>query len=388
MKIIGSKNISYFDTQKQSLISIDDMYEHLNVDIVRKSSLENHYKNSSLTIDRPDFYMQVIPNIIPIPRNSEWIYDNGVFVHNPTTNRIFQGYENLRSEHFKEKLIENLSKYREERIGVELSGGLDSSITLSLLENENFDLFVLGFQQCRYEFRSENTIQNIYAQKYKNHLLVTGPNYLPYKNLLNTPIHPLPSIVSILHENHQILIKELKKVGCKRVLSGHGGDAIFTLAIGDDPMVTYDSYFLPWMLDDCWIDEFFYQPNSISYQSVFNLSGLSEMISICRKNQKEDVKKDWARNFFKDWLPHELVNYRYKAASDGIYYDGLRAAIPEILEVCRCAYDITKNEYLKPTKIEEAIKKHLSHEVRDINLVLAYVSYAVWIYTLMKKNII
>lgn len=388
MEIKGAQNTLYFDTQKQVLLSKDDVYEQLNIDIIRKSSAENHHHNSSQYVDRPDSYLMVLPNLVPIPRHSHWQYDQGKFTHAPIIHQDFVQYENATVDTFKEKLVQNLSKYKGESIGVELSGGLDSSITLSLLENQHFDLFLIGIQQSKYEFRSEVTIQNLYTQKYPNYLYLIGQSHFPYQNLRNAPIHPLPSTISLYHEHHQITASECQKRNCKIVLSGHGGDAIFILEVGQNPLATYQNYFLPWMLDDGWIDEFIYQPRSMSYQSVYHLEGLSEIISICRKNQKEDLRKEWARNFFKKDLPKELVNYQYKTSNDGVYYDGIEMAMPELLEVFTCAYDVTKNKILKPSHMEEMIHKHLSHQEHNLNLITSYASYAVWIYTLIQHKVI
>jgi asparagine synthetase B (glutamine-hydrolysing) len=389
LQLTGSTNILYFDMHKQSIITKNDIYENLSVEVIRKASIENHQQNSLQYVDRPDLYMSVIRNIVPIPKNSNWSYHNGQFIQKSHKASVdFKQYQNLTAESFKEKLFDNLEVYKGETIGIELSGGLDSSITLSLLENSNIDLFLIGIQHHKYEYRSEIKIQNIYAQKYPNHLFLTGTSCLPYQNLLNAPIHPLPSTISLFHDSHQALINEFKKRNCKRVFSGHGGDAIFILEIGSDPEKTYNQHFQPWMLDDGWIDEFIYQPNSISYQSVYNLPGLSEMISFCRKNERDDVRKEWARKFFSQYLPNELVNYQYKTANDGIYYDGLELAIPELLEVFKCAYEVTKNEKLKPSIMEEVILKHLSHKARNFSLILSYASYAVWIHSLIKHKII
>jgi asparagine synthetase B (glutamine-hydrolysing) len=388
MQIKGSKNTLYFDTQKQVLLSKDDLYEKLSIDIIRKSSVESHHHNSSQYVDRPDTYMNVLPQIVPIPRESNWHYRHGKFTHDPMINQDFEKYENATTNIFKEKLVESLSKYKGETIGVESSGGLDSSITLSLLENQQFDLFLIGVQHNRYEFRSEITIQNLYAQKYPNHLYLVDKSHFPYQNLRNAPIHPLPSTISLFHEHHQITANECQKRKCKLVLSGHGGDAIFILEVGQNPLVTYQNCFLPWMLDDGWVDEFIYQPRLMSYKSAYNLDDLSPMISVCRKNQKEDLRKEWARNFFKKDLPKELVHYQYKTSNDGVYYEGLELATPDLLEIFTCAYEVTKNNIFKPNHMEEMIYKHLSYQERNLNLITSYASYAVWIYTLIQHKLI
>ena len=105
-------------------------------------------------------------------------------------------------------------------------------------------------------------------------------------------------------------------------------------------------------------DHVFY-PSGIRYLNVGAIPFVRRMLISLRRGQKQDIQKLWARNYFRNQLPIELVNYSYKASFGGIYYKGLKVAEEEILALTSKAYSITKIPELNPNNMKKLVAQVL-----------------------------
>jgi hypothetical protein len=143
-----------------------------------------------------------------------------------------------------------------------------------------------------------------------------------------------------------------------------------------------------WMLDDNWFNENIYNKYGITYKSGVASSMLIKKVWKMRNNEGEDLKKWWSRKMFSDYLPQELVNYSYKADNSGGFLDGFLNSNNEILKIFEAAYDVTNLEEFSQNSLDELFDNvHKVDETKD-KLILARVSFANWIFGLVREKII
>ena len=371
--INNSNSILYYDTNSNVLLN--NIWDQLTLEDISKSNYNNHRLNSSRYIQSPDFYKPVFKNIYPIPPRSKWIYDGFSFI-------CSQSLEYLPPNCDLTQLIKKISKpLKKYKVGVELSGGLDSSIIISMLINNGIDPYLFGFSCDRYEFRTERHIQSIYSKKVENSFLIDSRKMLPFQNLLQCPIHQLPNPTSLYYYGKQVTAKYCEENNVDILFNGMSGDALFCDAVIDNKKpISWHS----WMMDNRWFDENIFSKSKVKYLPVYT-SNLVNLICKERNNQGYDTKKTWARKYFKDYLPHELVNYTYKADHVGDLIEGIKNSHNEVKKLFRTAELVTKNSDFSESNLYvlfENIEKDDDNQLKDI---LAKVSYALWIYTCVKN---
>ena len=89
-----------------------------------------------------------------------------------------------------------------------------------------------------------------------------------------------------------------------------------------------------------------------------------------------------------EYLPTELVNYSYKADNSGGFLDGFINSKNDIADIFKVAYDITNFEEFSVNELNDLYANvHLVDENKD-KLILGRVSFANWIFGLVRENII
>ena len=363
----------YFDADSNVLLK--NIWDLMTIEDISKSNYNNHRLNSSRYIQSPNFYKPVFKNIYPIPPRSKWIYDGFSFI-------CSQSLEYLPPNCDLTQLIKKISKpLKKYKVGVELSGGLDSSIIISMLINNGIDPYLFGFSCDRYEFRTERHIQSIYSKKVENSFLIDSRKMLPFQNLLQCPIHQLPNPTSLYYYGKQVTAKYCKENNVDILFNGMSGDALFCDAVIDNKKpISWHS----WMMDNRWFDENIFSKSKVKYLPVYT-SNLVNLICKERNNQGYDTKKTWARKYFKDFLPHELVNYTYKADHVGDLIEGIRKSNFEMKKIFKTTERLTKNSDFSESSLSyllENIEKYHDNQLKDI---MARASYALWIYTCVKN---
>lgn len=255
----NSNSILYYDTNSNVLLN--NIWDQLTLEDISKSNYNNHRLNSSRYIQSPDFYKPVFKNIYPIPPRSKWVYDGFSF-------NCSQSIEYLPPNCDLIQLIKKISKpLKKYKVGVELSGGLDSSIIISMLINNGIDPYLFGFSCDRYEFRTERHVQSIYSKKVENSFLIDSRKILPFQNLLQCPIHQLPNPTSLYYYGKQVTAKYCEENNVDILFNGMSGDALFCDAVIDNKKpISWHS----WMMDNRWFDENIFSKSKVKYlPSVF-----------------------------------------------------------------------------------------------------------------------
>ena len=362
------------------------LYDVINLDLIRKANLNAHEKNISSFFSRPDQYQEVIDGISLIPPRSRWNFDGNKF-HCLNERKVSSNYKNQISDLL--QISKRLSSvFDNKKIAIELSGGLDTSIVIGIMKHLGFDPFLVGMRSSRYELRTESFIQDNYAESFKKVCLLDANDSLPFSNLKSTPLHQFPSSSSLYYMHALRIAKECDKEGTNVILSGMGFDALLCESVNKIENNTMPNNWYTWMLDDNWFKENIYSKYNISYSSGTASQLIIKSIWALRKTQNEDLKKWWARNEFKEYLPAELVNYSYKADNSGGFLDGFLNSKNDISAIFNVAYDITKFKEFSISALNDLYANvHLVDENKD-KLILGRVSFANWIYGLVRENII
>lgn len=376
------RDVVYFDRTRGRLVT--DIWEYLTPDTLRKASLAAHERNMLLYVFRPDQYREVLPGLVPIPPRSRWVFDGRTFVLNDM--RTARGGSPASVHRLVLSAARLWNAIRSGGVAVELSGGLDTSIVIGILARLGARPLLIGMCTDRFEFRTERTVQDTIVRRYGNAHLVPYEAYLPFKDILLTPAHQLPSPSSVFHAQGAPIAALCQEHGVSLALSGMGLDALFCDDMrqwGADP-VSRPCY--PWMLDDEWFNEYVYKPHGIRCVSAGASSALIRGICALRNGLASDPHKLWARSSFAEFLPCELTRFAYKADHNGLYVEGLQKAYHDICELFRVAYDVTLLNEFSPRECAILMRDcHAVDDKRDKTL-LGRISFAAWIYAIMRDR--
>ena len=382
--IITNRKKNYIYFNKNTNKTHDNIFDLLNVDIVKFASLQNHEKNISNFFIRPDLYQEVLHGIYPIPPQTRWLYDEGKFFCLNDTSVNF----NTNFSDFLYTIRRLSSVLRNKKIAIELSGGLDTSLIIGLMHHLGINPFLIGIRSKRYELRTEAFVQDDFCKKFNNVQFINGEKTLPFTKITEAPRHQLPSSSSIYFMFAKLMAKECNSNNIDILLSGMGFDALLCDNIYSNGSNKVPNHWFKWVLDDHWFNENVYSKMNITYKSAAYSQLLIKLIWLLRSGQDEDSKKVWARNFFKDFLPKELVYYSYKADNSGGFLDGFLNAKKEIEKIFRLAYAVTEYKEFSPVALEDLYyNSHLVDEKKD-KKIIATVSFAIWIYTLIRDKAI
>ena len=374
MKLIknNSNSIIYFDSDSNTIL--DNIIEHINLETLSKSNFKNHVINSTRYIQSPDFYKPVLKNIYPIPPKSHWIYNGTSF---KCSQSLMFSNNNCNLFELLQRLTDPLKKYK---IGVELSGGLDSSIIISMLIANGIEPFLIGFSCDRYEFRTERHIQKLYTNKVKQSILLNSRDILPFQNLKNCPLHQLPNPTSLYYYSKQVTAMHCKENNVDILFNGMSGDSLFCeSAFGNLLPVSWQN----WMMDNRWFHENVFNKSQVHYLPMYT-NNIAKLIFKERLLMGFDSQKIWARNYFKEYIPKELVNYSYKADHVGDLIEGIKKSYLEVKELFNITEEVTKNNEFSEvnlSKLYHNIEKYHDTQLKEI---MATVSYAVWINSCLK----
>ena len=379
-----TRNYIYFNRNSKQVYN--DLTELINIDLIRKCNLKAHEKNISNFFSRPDKNQEVIDGISLIPPRSRWEFDGSKYYCLNERN-VAANFTNQKSELI--QITKRLSSiFENEKIAIELSGGLDTSLIIGILKYLGFDPFLVGMKSSRYELRTESFIQNKYAESYRNVCLLNANDSLPFSNLKSTPFHQYPSSSSLYYMHALRIAKECKRKGVNIILSGMGFDTLLCESVNKTDNNIMPNNWYTWMLDDNWFRGNIYNKYNISYSSAAASQLIIKSVWALRKNQNEDLKKWWARNEFKEYLPTELVKYSYKADNSGGFLDGFINSKNDIADIFKVAYDITKFEEFSVNELNNLYANvHLVDENKD-KLILGRVSFANWIFGLVREKMI
>ena len=268
-------------------------------------------------------------------------------------------------------------RFEGRKIGVQLSGGFDSSLIIGLLRHFEIPHGLVGLKSERYEFRTERYIQNQLADQNGEVLLIDEATCLPCSRLREVPPHQVPDLLSLDHAQDLAMAMACQQLGIEVLLSGGGGDNLLGQAVPADPA---SCQWRPQTFLDSFPADIVYGPRDIEFLSFFGDIDIVDSFYSLRRGQQEDGRKRWAREFFRDFVPHELVTYDYCADFWGRSIDGLALALDEIRCLHRDALLCTGNRYFAPERLEDLIRQDIYRPKKELyQRIEARTSAAVWV---------
>ncbi len=377
----NSHEAIYFDGSRNKIIEKNNFI--LDVDKLKNASLEAHISNSKNFSQSPNYYESVVPGIFIIPPRTQWVKKGSEF------NPLIQGLSVSKrtSDDLKElfALIKRHIQYvGPSNIAVETSGGLDTSIIIGLISHLTSECKLVGIVSDRYEFRTERYIQECMFEKSSLIERIPEEKCFPYSKLTEVPFHYLPNKASLFYARHHAVASSARELGAKLVLNGMSLEALLI-----EPLEDYKTKLsaCKWMWDDSWPNEYIYRPEKVEYINIAGRLPYYRWAARARFEEGYDPLRLWARQFFAEVLPKELVKYQYKAAFDGIYEDGLQRSLKDIEEIGRVAFELTRKKELHPDNMKKYIRRSskLTHE--EYVEMMAIFSFATWIYSALKSGI-
>lgn len=272
-------------------------------------------------------------------------------------------------------------------LGVELSGGLDTSIIIELLKRWRIPFALVGMANDRYEFRTEREVQLFYATCCPVVRLYSGKNIPAFDRLDEVPPHPFPTMGSLNFAHAKQKAEMCREFGVTTLLSGDAGDRLLSFPTpqwnlsGRTP-----SNWAYWNLaQTIWADQYVFLPRGIQFISGFAIGRIPTLILQLREGLGEDRMKIWARRNFKSYLPEILSDYAYKAFHDGWIVDSLIYAHQTILKMAAFVYDIIPHPEIAPKKIEELLLDFRNFDPSKQNQLLLRLSFLTWVYSNHRK---
>ncbi len=368
------KNINYINLNTGE--HLDTIWDYLNTDGWKNIHPENFEHNNLIGVLKRKEAKPVVGDFIPIYKGMEWIVEEKKAIDPTYVPKIFEA---TIDSFFKAAYL-FFKQYENKKIGVQLSGGLDSSIIIGLLKHFQIPFYLVGLSTERYEFRTENYVQQILSKWAIESVLIDYENYLPSSNLEEVPKHQYPDLLVNNYSSNKAMVLECKRMGVEVLLTGEGGDNVFAEPIPSDPK---QCTWIPQSFGDTWLAEMIYAPFGVEIVPFYENQGVLDAIYNLRIGQGEDNAKLWARQFFNELLPQELVEFTYCADFWGLYISGLQKAIPQIESLCKRAFDLTQNLYFSKESIDNLLNQDLLSAKKEVyQKIEARVALAVWINSL------
>jgi hypothetical protein len=352
--------------------------------------LDAHLANGSTFAPRPDA-LQPIAGLLPIPSRTAWTTTGNEIKFLRPLGRVDLPVA-ADIDTLKRLAHRYTSRYQNTPIAVDLSGGLDSSIVIGLLNSLGLPLILIGHVSTRYEFRTERAIQQHYldypspSSAINTSVLISDDDALPFSELSNVPVSAWPRHTNIYHVGHRLSAQAAARHGARVLLNGNGADALFCDEFGDSRGAKLPAAYQSWSLYDPWPDDTVYGPAGIRYIPAYAIGRIPAILYAMRQQQGEDVRKHWARNTFAAFIPRELRDYAYKADFDGWFIDGLRAAADEIRQLAVAVHAHLPHPELAPTRIEQEIERHSKvQEDAFERMLIQKISFMAWAYALQRN---
>jgi len=320
----------------------------------------------------------VIPGLLPLYPGMSWCADSNVALD--PTYCPKEGEGSLAD--FLAASRRFFDRFEGRRLGVQLSGGLDSSLVIGLLRHFEIPHALVGLKTDRYEFRTERHVQEKLAAAATAFELIDGEECLPCSNVKGVPPHQVPDLLSLNYSQDVAMAEACGRLGIEVLFSGGGGDNLLVETVPEDPA---QCVWRPQIFTDPFPVDVVYRPRGIEFGSFFQDKGIVDAVYRLRSGQGEDLRKYWARMFFSDFLPLELVEYGYCADFWGRDIDGMQAALPTVRELHARAAALTGSDYFAEERLEDLLAQDLLRPEKSFYQRLeARISSAVWVCSLQK----
>jgi hypothetical protein len=347
--------------------------------IWKKADFEIHEANTLAGAGDRTEWRSIFADWFPIADGQTWCPENHQAieaVHVPSTS------EPARLADFLEAARAFFTRFEGRKIGVQLSGGFDSSLIIGLLRHFGIRHGLVGMISDRYEFRTERCIQEYLASQNCEVELIYEHTCLPCSRLDDVPPHQHPDLLSLDYAQDRDMAMACKRLGVEVLISGGGGDNLFGQEVPSD---AHACIWRPQTFTDLFPVDLAYQPLGIEFLSFFSDAGIVDVLYRLRRGQADDFRKLWARQFFQQFVPRELVDYHYCADFWGRSIDGLSLALDEIRRLHREALSHTGNPYFAEHRLELLIAEDIYRPRKELyQRIEARCSSAVWVCSLAK----
>jgi predicted DNA-binding antitoxin AbrB/MazE fold protein len=360
----------YFSLEEKTFV---DPARKISKRLFTAESFAAHVENETCLPIHLNEYQPVLPDIYPIPARTKWSYEDGVFTKLKKNIRLSEGLTFDSCLKNSKRLLKNTKG----KIAVEISGGLDSSIMIGMLEKLGYEPVLIGTFSDLYKFRTEKYIQETIAKKFKN-VIFSESFALQFTNLLETPAHSLPCYASLHHNIAANTINLLKKHDVKYIFQGIAFDEMLVRAVNGNPND------IRWpTLQDNWMHDYVFAPQGSAYIDLAALSPIKQVLLSLRNSQAQDSQKWWARKFFSSVIPPELSNYAYKANFGPLWWDGLLSSAEQITHIVNIASEVTGLSVFENFKMQSLFDGMNNNAGR---VGFAMLGYANWVHSLHKAD--
>ena len=266
------------------------------------------------------------------------------------------------------------------KLGIHLSGGLDSSLIIGLLHHFGIPFVAIGLKSSRFEFRTERLIQEILLTFAEDGELIDLDEYPFYSGLNKIEKHQVPQANIKMNEANKALADAFALRGVQIVFTGQGGDSLFVDAPSQVKAFNIgDEFTFPWEQD------FYYGPQGMELHSFYANKEIIDQIYNLRRGYANNPLKSWARSFFTDLLPRELSQFTYRGDFFGHAMSGLEDAKPMIKLLFEESFDLTHHHLFSLSSTKEMIDTNVFDFDHDSYIEFCTrISMSVWLHSLFR----
>lgn len=356
------------------------LWQQFNID----AYLGNEKQYADKVEDKVDIKNKLMfPNLAIIEPGHKWNAEKNDTEIEYTPIKLIK---NCNHKTLREAIEHYFLQFKGKKLGVHLSGGLDSSLIMAWLHELHIPFTAIGFESFRWEFRTERHIQEVMAEKYADDAFLLDVDQYPfYSDIENIPKTQTPYSAYIKNWNiNKAIAEEFKTRDVDVVFSGQGGDTLFVDPIDKNKLL---SFAIGDEFEVYGENELIYEPLGLQLKSPLADIGIIQQISSLRIGEKQDARKWWARRYFKDILPKELSEFCYAADMFGLSQSGLEEAKPTIKKLFDEAYALTHNHNFSSVATQRFLDKNVFElEFKTYIEYTSYISVAAWLHALFRDD--
>lgn len=356
-----------------------DIVEELRAGLWQNYNIDNRLYNDELGEMRITEWRPLFPDITPVMPGFRYNSVTGAMEED----RFVPQQREMTMSLFLDIVERYFAQFEGRKIGVHLSGGLDSSLIIGLLHHFGIPFNLYGMVTDRYEFRTEHRIQDLLAPLGERTCYVPIEEH-PFYNLLDQhPFHRIADSYIKSYDPSSTIAEEARRDGVEVLFGGQGADTLFVDAIPTEPgAISFNlgnEFAVPWE------EDLIYRPMGVELVSFYGDPDIIEAIYNLRLGKPSDAWKLWARHFFREFLPRELAEYHYVADFNGLSMSGLEAAKPVITRLFEEAYDLMHHPIFSAENTK--VMRETNVFKFDYKLYSAYcvrIAIAVWLHALFE----
>lgn len=377
--IVPQRSLSFYNHRTGRLQA--DIVEELREGLWRDYNIDNRLYNDEIGEMRITEWRQLFPDITPVMPGFRYNSETGAMEEE----RYVPRQREMTMSLFLDTVERYFARFEGRKLGVHLSGGLDSSLIIGLLHHFGIPFNLYGMVTDRYEFRTERRIQDLLAPLGERTCYVHIDEHPFYSLLDQYPFHQIPDSYIKSYNSAVTIAEEARRDGVEVIFGGQGADTLFV-----DPIPTEagaisfnigNEFTVPWE------EDLIYTPRGVELISFYAEPEIIEAIYNLRLGESSDAWKLWARHFFREFLPRELSEYHYVADFNGLSLSGLEMAKPMVGRLFEESYELLRHPIFSPEST--GVMQETNVFEFDYKLYSAYcarISIAVWLHALFEHE--